>query len=161
MLQGVRGVNRGDTNVTVPIFFQDEIGFLAASFNGMVRQIKDRERRLSRHNRRSSAARIITARRSSTSRMWWRLVDANGVIRYVSPSLQRVLGYTSEQLVQRNVFEFVHPDQQQCSRASSKQPSYRAGSADRSRSASSATTATGVSWRSSAIIGWTIHMSKA
>src|SRR5262249_60076672 len=38
------------------------------------------------------------------------LLDPEGTIRYVSPSTVRVLGYTSEDLVGRNSFDLVHPD---------------------------------------------------
>ncbi|GMU91336.1 MAG: hypothetical protein AMXMBFR4_03940 [Candidatus Hydrogenedentota bacterium] len=38
------------------------------------------------------------------------LLDANGTILYESPSITRVLGYDSEELIGRSVFEFLHPD---------------------------------------------------
>ncbi|MCP5373460.1 MAG: EAL domain-containing protein [Hyphomicrobiales bacterium] len=37
----------------------------------------------------------------------------DGNVRFVSPSVQRVLGYEAAELVGRNVLEFVHPDDQQ------------------------------------------------
>lgn len=37
------------------------------------------------------------------------VLNAAGVYRYASPSHQRMLGYTSEDLLGRNVFEFIHP----------------------------------------------------
>ncbi len=38
------------------------------------------------------------------------VVDVDGTIRYESPSLFSVLGYTTEEMVGENVFSFVHPD---------------------------------------------------
>ncbi len=38
------------------------------------------------------------------------VLDAEGRITYESPSAKRVLGYAPEDLVGRNAFEFVHPD---------------------------------------------------
>jgi PAS domain S-box-containing protein len=38
------------------------------------------------------------------------VVDEHGTIRYVSPSAERVFGYSIEELVGRNVFWHVHPD---------------------------------------------------
>ncbi|MBI5590901.1 MAG: PAS domain S-box protein [Deltaproteobacteria bacterium] len=38
------------------------------------------------------------------------VLDGDGIIRYESPSLERILGYKPEELVGENVFEFVHPD---------------------------------------------------
>ncbi len=37
-------------------------------------------------------------------------VDANGIRTYVSPSVERVLGYKPEEMVGKSVFEYVHPD---------------------------------------------------
>ncbi|MGH2524793.1 MAG: PAS domain-containing protein, partial [Anaerolineales bacterium] len=38
------------------------------------------------------------------------LVDAEGCILYSSPSVSRLLGYSVEEFVGRNAFEFIHPD---------------------------------------------------
>jgi len=39
-----------------------------------------------------------------------RIVDAEGIIRYASPSHQRLLGYAPADLVGRSIFGFMHPD---------------------------------------------------
>lgn len=41
LLEGVTKVNRGNLEVRVPVHVQDEIGFLAASFNSMVSSIRE------------------------------------------------------------------------------------------------------------------------
>ena len=51
LLQGVRQVQAGNLSVTTPIHYQDEIGFLSASFNTMVRSIEQAERQLQEYNR--------------------------------------------------------------------------------------------------------------
>ncbi len=38
------------------------------------------------------------------------LLDHQGIMRYVSPSIERILGHTPEELLGRTPFEFVHPD---------------------------------------------------
>ena len=38
------------------------------------------------------------------------ILDGGGAIRYESPSVSRVLGYTVEEMLGRSAFEFVHPD---------------------------------------------------
>ena len=38
------------------------------------------------------------------------ILEKDGIIRYESPSVERVLGFQRDKLVGRNVFEFVHPD---------------------------------------------------
>lgn len=39
------------------------------------------------------------------------IMDANGVIRYGSPAVERVLGYNPEELVGRVAFDLVHPEE--------------------------------------------------
>jgi len=38
------------------------------------------------------------------------IVGDNGVFRYASPSVERVLGYPPGELLERNAFDYVHPD---------------------------------------------------
>jgi PAS domain S-box-containing protein len=38
------------------------------------------------------------------------ILDGEGTMRYQSPSVQRVLGYTPEELIGRSAFDYVHPD---------------------------------------------------
>jgi PAS domain S-box-containing protein len=38
------------------------------------------------------------------------IVNEDGTIRYESPSIERILGYLSEDLIGRNVLDFVHPE---------------------------------------------------
>jgi len=50
LLEGVRQVNAGDLDVSVPIQYNDEIGFLTQSFNRMVASIQEGEAALRRAN---------------------------------------------------------------------------------------------------------------
>jgi diguanylate cyclase (GGDEF)-like protein/PAS domain S-box-containing protein len=45
------------------------------------------------------------------------ILDPDGTVRYESPTLERVLGYTPEALVGRNAFDFVHPDDREHAQA--------------------------------------------
>ncbi len=38
------------------------------------------------------------------------VVDGHGVIRYMSPSIERMTGYAVEELIGKSVFDYVHPD---------------------------------------------------
>ena len=40
------------------------------------------------------------------------ILDSKGMYKYVSPSQQRILGYTSEELIGKSVLEFIHPKDQ-------------------------------------------------
>jgi PAS domain S-box-containing protein len=48
--------------------------------------------------------------RASDGRDVTTILDADATIRYVSPSIERILGYKPEQLVGQNWFQYVHPD---------------------------------------------------
>ena len=41
------------------------------------------------------------------------VVDTDGTITYVSPAVTRILGYDADELVGREGYEFVHPDDQE------------------------------------------------
>ncbi len=49
------------------------------------------------------------------------LSDPSGLLTYVSPSAQRVSGFAPEELVGRNVLDFVHPDDIEAVRARARQ----------------------------------------
>ncbi len=38
------------------------------------------------------------------------LLEADGRVRYTSPSLETLLGYTQEEIIGRNAFDYIHPD---------------------------------------------------
>ena len=38
------------------------------------------------------------------------IVEANGSIRYVSPAMHEILGYKPKELIGKNTFDFIHPD---------------------------------------------------
>lgn len=40
------------------------------------------------------------------------LLDENGVVLYESPSIERIVGYTPEELYGANIFDYIHPDDQ-------------------------------------------------
>jgi PAS domain S-box-containing protein len=46
------------------------------------------------------------------------LLDADGTVRYVSPSVEWILGYAPEQLAGQNLFEYAHPVDQAAARES-------------------------------------------
>lgn len=37
------------------------------------------------------------------------ILDANGIFTYASPSHERIMGYTPQELIGQNVFDFIHP----------------------------------------------------
>ncbi len=41
------------------------------------------------------------------------VLDKNGLIKYESPSVEKVLGYQSFEMIGKSVFEFIHPDERE------------------------------------------------
>ena len=93
----------GDLGSKVPVFTNDEVGVLARSFNQMTTKLKnlyDEIRKNEDHFRaliESSSDLIV-------------VLDENGTFKFVSPSSKKLIGYGPEELVGRNVFGFVHPN---------------------------------------------------
>ncbi len=108
LVQAMKAVNAGDLTVEAPIKSHDEIGFLTASFNDMVKSIK-----LSVNEREQAALAIRNSEES-----YRRLVELSpdgifvhqgGIVSYVNPALARLLKADPADLIGRAVLSFVHP----------------------------------------------------
>src|SRR5262245_33413766 len=55
------------------------------------------------------------------------IVEADGTVRYESPSVSRILGYAQEEIIGRNLFDYVHPDDLSRSREAFKEMCATAG----------------------------------
>ena len=88
----------------------DEMGKLARFFQQMADEVQTRERGLIEAQdqmRRSEAYyRSLIENGSDITT----IIDPDGTIRYVSPAVERELGYREEELVGQNVLTFVNPD---------------------------------------------------
>jgi PAS domain S-box-containing protein len=74
-------------------------------------QLFQRAEQLRRLERRQSEMEALRRFRAIIEHSWdaLALIGPDGVIRYASPSTTRVLGYTPEEFVGHNLFEFMHP----------------------------------------------------
>ncbi|MFA6109272.1 MAG: PAS domain S-box protein, partial [Candidatus Latescibacterota bacterium] len=107
----------GQRAAAVEVGSRDELGQLSRSFNLMVAQIDERTEAL----RREVAERLQAEERMRRSERYFRslienasdvvtVVDGDGVTRYVSPSVTRVLGHAPEDLLGAGYLKHVHPD---------------------------------------------------
>lgn len=103
LMTAIQSFSAGETYVVEMSSNTDEIGHLAASFNDMVQKISERDAALRVEKERNRA--LIEHAEDIIS-----VVDANLVIRYISPSVIFVLGHAPEQYLGRAIAEIVHPD---------------------------------------------------
>ncbi len=110
LVDGVNRVNRGEKGVVVPVVFADELGAVTETFNRMVREVDDRERRL-------QAARVSLQESEAHFRMLIEnvndiiaILDQHGGFLYVSPSCKTILGYDILEMMRLSVADLVHPD---------------------------------------------------
>jgi len=114
---------------------RDEMGMLIDVFNEMLSQIEDRDVELQeardklerRVEERTTELRIEIIEREQAQAALRRseehfrsliedasdiitIADLDGTIRYASPSVERLLGYTTEEIVGRNAVTFIHPE---------------------------------------------------
>lgn len=117
VLRGVRQVDEGNLNVNVPVTFEDEIGQLTNSFNRMVAEVRNTVVLLEDR----VAARTVELARSEAryrelveqiDEVIFRFTIPQGRVEYISPSVERMLGYPAAQLLGAPILlsDLLHPD---------------------------------------------------
>ena len=86
----------GDPSLRIAAAGEDEVASLARSIDGMLDRLEGEERRF-RSLIENSLDLIL-------------ILDAEGRITYRSPSVTRILGYNDRELTERNILEFIHPE---------------------------------------------------
>ena len=93
-------------------FVHSKAGLLAgvdgkpAKVMGVIQDITDRKRSEDALKKSEGRLRLIT----DNTRDLVRQIDPQGVIQYVSPSHKIVLGYEVDEMLGKNVYEFLHPE---------------------------------------------------
>jgi PAS domain S-box-containing protein len=100
---GADRIGKGDLQTRIAIPGRDEFSHLADVFNQMAAELQNTLTELQQREEHfrsiiENASDIIT------------ILDTGGTIVYASPSIERILGYTPEELIGRNAFDFIHPD---------------------------------------------------
>ncbi|MCG8618265.1 MAG: ATP-binding protein, partial [Desulfobacterales bacterium] len=103
LVQRAEEIGGGNLDTRIDIASNDEFGHLAKGFNQMAAELKQTMTTLS-HREEHFRALI-----ENGSDMIW-ILDREGNFQYVSPSTQRILGYTSETLLGKSAFDYVHPE---------------------------------------------------
>jgi len=109
----------GDLTASAPVLTEDEIGVLARAFNRMTQQLQALYAGLEEKVAELRRAQDALAQREKHYRSLIEnisdiimLLEADGTIRYGSPSLARILGYLPEEVMEHPLADYVHPDDQ-------------------------------------------------
>jgi PAS domain S-box-containing protein len=103
LTEGAERIGNGVLDTRIVIQSRDEFGRLATVFNQMAHQLQET---LTALQHREAHFRALIENSSDLIA----IVDANGSILNLSPSIDRLLGYAGDALQGLSVFDFVHPD---------------------------------------------------
>ncbi len=100
---GSEQIGKGDLDTRISISSQDEFGRLARVFNRMADQLREtlttlRQREAHFRSLIENTYDLIT------------IVNVDGCISYMSPSIERIFGYSPEMVMGRQAFDFVCPE---------------------------------------------------
>jgi PAS domain S-box-containing protein len=76
-------------------------------YQGIYRDVRERKQSEQRLREREAYFRALSERTADMIT----IVAANGTIRYVSPSAERILGFTEGEVLGQRGFDFIHPDE--------------------------------------------------
>ena len=120
-LRGLAGAAKrvagGDLSARLPIERNDEVGELTEALNDMTAQLQLRED--TNAAEKAELATALDATRTAETRFRALIeyaadvilvVDENGVMRFVAPSVEKAMGYTVEEWLGQSGFSFIHPD---------------------------------------------------
>jgi PAS domain S-box-containing protein len=103
LVLGAEQIGKGNLDTRIPIQSDDEFGHLAKGFNQMAFRLQETLTAM-QYSEEHFRALIENA----NDLIW--IVDAQGTFTYASPSTQRILGYSPQELMGVNAFDFVHPE---------------------------------------------------
>lgn len=104
LVQGAERIGKGELNTQISISSRDEFADLAKEFNRMTTKLKETLTAL-KYSEEYFRALIENVTDIVT------ITDYKGNFIYTSPSIKRILGYNPDDLIGKNVFDYVHPDE--------------------------------------------------
>ena len=103
LVGGAAAIGKGNLDVRIPIQSRDEFGQLAKEFNHMAFRLQETLTALQ-----YSEEHFRSLIENASDLIW--IMDTDGKFLYASPSTQRILGHPLEELIGKNVFDFIHPE---------------------------------------------------
>ena len=102
LTNGAERIGKGELSTRIDTGSRDEFGRLALVFNQMAQQL---QKTLTELQHREAHFRSLI----ENSYDLIVIMDEQGCIRFISPSVERILGYSRETVMGRKVFDFMHP----------------------------------------------------
>jgi PAS domain S-box-containing protein len=103
LMVGTERIGTGDLSFRIPVKTEDEVGRLGQMFNLMTDRLSKNLDMLKKSEKEfrtliENASDIIV------------VLDQSGIIRYESPSVERIMGYAPEELIGNPIFDYVNPE---------------------------------------------------
>ncbi len=105
LVEGAQKIGDGDLDVRVPVSSNDELAELSSAFNTMAMQLQRS------HGALIESEQLFRSLIENESGIIF-LLDQKNVIRYLSPSLYRVLGYQMDELLGKSLCTLVNTEDQ-------------------------------------------------
>ena len=102
LTDGAERIEQGDLALRIPVSTQDEFGQLAEVFNRMTSQLQESLHTL---QRKEQYFRSLIENASDIVA----ILNTEGDFTYTSPSIERILGWDSQGLTGRSIFDLIHP----------------------------------------------------
>ncbi|MFA6186186.1 MAG: ATP-binding protein [Phycisphaerae bacterium] len=106
LMDGASIIGKGDLDYRVPVVSDDEIGQLAVSINAMAEDLQ--KTTVSIGALQKEQTRFKDVAESSGDWIWE--TDNEGRYTYSSDAVEKVLGYTSDEIIGKHFYDFFHPD---------------------------------------------------
>jgi PAS domain S-box-containing protein len=101
--QDIKKIGHGDLDHVVHSVSNDEIGDLAAAFNGMTSNLKKLHKNIKKSNERYNSL-------FNDALDMIHIVDDDGIIIDANPAEMTILGYTKEEFIGKHLCDITHPD---------------------------------------------------
>jgi PAS domain-containing protein len=105
LTEGVKSLEKGRIAKEVPIETEDEIRRLARAFNDMAKSLRKREKEL-----RESEEKYRYLVESVNDVIY--AVDRRGVITYISPVIEAIIGYQPREVIGRSFCDYVYEERE-------------------------------------------------